>query len=817
MNLNRKKKGFTIVELVIVIAVIGVLAAILIPTFVGLVNRANITSDNSLVRDLNNAIAIDSSTNGKHKTMHDALAVTDEYGFNVSRINAKANKSEILWDSKNDVFCYFDGNEIKYIPETTLTTPVNEVNDYDYFVIRDVKTQGDVSTKYSTYLRSCELTEITTTKGLDVGETTLTSITYNGGTTAQDVVIRTNSDSTNIVLNPYVDSTDSTLGDHIEFYGEVGSITGPKDSETGEWTGFVVATHSFKINGKVKYVQIADGRIVLGPEFIKANKESESKTSIHIEKQDDDTFGKNLIISYDSNLDLEKYITLSRDDVEIAETGTLVIALQNGTEEITESTSLDYIWLTKQGIYEQIKVSDSKVSAGEVWADDASNSEKTQEAAQQIANNIGRDAGGNVKANVTIGSTEYTVTLDVNRNIVVKDSNDNVIVETNVIKKVTSSAIEPVADKESIQIGATLFAGGTGTETDPFLIVDYPTFQHVSDLYEEGYYNFKVKDGIETIDCKNWKPVFLYGSIDGNGVTLNNLDKWLFDDIIYGDGTVQVVKDMTVNCRIIVHGYGAAALCDDCMGNVTFENIDVNGYIEGRGNSSVYVAYGSWGENNNTLRLKNCGGNATLLVKQNGPGIYMGHHGTKTSIILEDCHYSGTAYSTNGKAYTTTDYTTSSWASFTEIENGVELAQVQYGKLYANTNQITYNTIDLGSKTFGDNFEITASGSSYAVAEFMIAPNGNGVTVFGGSYTATYMSEALTISDGKYTTSEILYYHVAINPSDVEKTGLDTTTGTFNVVNSSYNNTYGSASVMITEYDANNNVIAVWVWSLPVE
>ena len=104
MNL-RKKKGFTIVELVIVIAVIGILAAVLIPTFVGLVNKANISADNSLVRDLNNALAIDSVEHGKHNTMADALSVTDEYGFNVSRINAKANKSEILWDSVNDVFC----------------------------------------------------------------------------------------------------------------------------------------------------------------------------------------------------------------------------------------------------------------------------------------------------------------------------------------------------------------------------------------------------------------------------------------------------------------------------------------------------------------------------------------------------------------------------------------------------------------------------------------------------------------------------------------------------------------------------------------
>ena len=40
MKLNKSKKGFTIVELVIVIGVIGILSAILIPTFVNLTEKA---------------------------------------------------------------------------------------------------------------------------------------------------------------------------------------------------------------------------------------------------------------------------------------------------------------------------------------------------------------------------------------------------------------------------------------------------------------------------------------------------------------------------------------------------------------------------------------------------------------------------------------------------------------------------------------------------------------------------------------------------------------------------------------------------------
>ena len=38
---NTNKKGFTLVELVIVIAVIAILAAVLIPTFTSVINRAN--------------------------------------------------------------------------------------------------------------------------------------------------------------------------------------------------------------------------------------------------------------------------------------------------------------------------------------------------------------------------------------------------------------------------------------------------------------------------------------------------------------------------------------------------------------------------------------------------------------------------------------------------------------------------------------------------------------------------------------------------------------------------------------------------------
>ena len=49
---THRKKGFTIVELVIVIAVIAILAAVLIPTFTGVIQSARKSSAQSQARNL---------------------------------------------------------------------------------------------------------------------------------------------------------------------------------------------------------------------------------------------------------------------------------------------------------------------------------------------------------------------------------------------------------------------------------------------------------------------------------------------------------------------------------------------------------------------------------------------------------------------------------------------------------------------------------------------------------------------------------------------------------------------------------------------
>lgn len=57
MKVNKKRKGFTLIELIVVIAILGILAAILIPKFTGFQDRARSTQ--ALVNAKNIATALD--------------------------------------------------------------------------------------------------------------------------------------------------------------------------------------------------------------------------------------------------------------------------------------------------------------------------------------------------------------------------------------------------------------------------------------------------------------------------------------------------------------------------------------------------------------------------------------------------------------------------------------------------------------------------------------------------------------------------------------------------------------------------------------
>lgn len=80
INMKELKKAFTIVELVIVIAVIAILAAVLVPTFSNMILSAKVSNDNQTVAALNVALAAASSQGSVSSEEDLRKAVDDVYG-----------------------------------------------------------------------------------------------------------------------------------------------------------------------------------------------------------------------------------------------------------------------------------------------------------------------------------------------------------------------------------------------------------------------------------------------------------------------------------------------------------------------------------------------------------------------------------------------------------------------------------------------------------------------------------------------------------------------------------------------------------------
>ena len=182
---KKLKRAFTIVELVIVIAVIAILAAVLIPTFTTLIDKANQSADTSNVKNMNSILAMDETTNGKPKTMDDAVKVIREGGYDLEKLTPTGRGYDIVWDQDANRLLMVNGNEVIF-GETE-----KNANEKHLWVVVD-SVEKIAATGYSVYLTDVFKGTVEAKQGVDVGSNEdITTVTYNP-TEKQDVKIRTN-------------------------------------------------------------------------------------------------------------------------------------------------------------------------------------------------------------------------------------------------------------------------------------------------------------------------------------------------------------------------------------------------------------------------------------------------------------------------------------------------------------------------------------------------------------------------------------------------------------------------------------------------
>lgn len=80
-----KRNGFTVIELVIIIAVIAVLAAVLIPTFSTIIKNANITSDTQAVRNMNTFLSSEVARGNAPAGGDELISLLEESGISKFR------------------------------------------------------------------------------------------------------------------------------------------------------------------------------------------------------------------------------------------------------------------------------------------------------------------------------------------------------------------------------------------------------------------------------------------------------------------------------------------------------------------------------------------------------------------------------------------------------------------------------------------------------------------------------------------------------------------------------------------------------------
>ena len=236
-----KKNGFTIVELVIVIAVISILAAAAVPTFASVVRKAKISAMSQLASSFNKAIVTYEALDMPISTMHDVIGALEDYGYDEQDVIEEEDNFCVVWDRDENRFVVFDKKEGVVCDDDESDTPLT--------ALWQVVTQIPEEQTTNLYLADAFTSDTVSVEvGLDVGDNDeVKKIIYTDTDQVEkEIIIRVNNPDTEVDLSNKgndevtvigLDNTSSEEPDAPEDTDQPTDTEKPEDTENTDNNG----------------------------------------------------------------------------------------------------------------------------------------------------------------------------------------------------------------------------------------------------------------------------------------------------------------------------------------------------------------------------------------------------------------------------------------------------------------------------------------------------------------------------------------------------------------------------------------------------
>ena len=375
------------------------------------------------------------------------------------------------------------------------------------------------------------------------------------------------------------------------------------------------------------------------------------------------------------------------------------------------------------------------------------------------------------------------------------------------------------------------FSGGYGTKIEPYIIATKEQFQNITKMYEKYAY-YQIADNVKEIDCSAWTPVKLFGSFDGNGVTLKNIDQKLFSQVGYLPATSDLanwderdikLRNFTATFKLEGDLDAGVAAVGQINGDntTTFENVTIAGRLSGGSNSAAFFNYTGPNAFDATvdgmeqiISFKECSVTAALTCSSGSIGILAGHPGYSNPNVTINCDkkldsiFAGSALITNGAKVRIVgiDSTNKNYSGVDSEAWGTELGE--------NSNKISRLTIKTPKKESTE-YTVTWTGDAVRMEVYIAAQltatdeSGNDTAARGITLTLAHVLENQQKVESEtnknilstFTTCELKSKQNEYSAS-VSGSSLTCTTG------GNENYSYGTIKLQVAQYDSNNKMVA---------